>query len=113
MHRASGHGRGKPVLICILACSLAFHAITFERSSYPKIAFFKNETSVAINSLVSLFCCPVACGGRKCGNRQTDTQIKYRTLAAHVRRGLTTNSPRKYIIMDHMCQYNSQMVRAM
>ena len=29
------------VLICILACSLAFHAITFERSSYTKIAFFK------------------------------------------------------------------------
>ena len=28
IHRASGCGRGKPVLICILACSLAFHAIT-------------------------------------------------------------------------------------
>ena len=41
IHRASGRGRGKPVLICILACSLAFHAITFERSSYTKIAFFK------------------------------------------------------------------------
>ena len=40
-HRASGRGGGKPVLICILACSLAFHAITFERSSYTKIAFFK------------------------------------------------------------------------
>ena len=37
-HRANGRGRGKPVLICILA---AFHAITFERSSYTKIAFFK------------------------------------------------------------------------
>ena len=33
--------RGKPVLICILACSLAFHAITLERSSFMKIAFFK------------------------------------------------------------------------
>ena len=41
IHRASGRGQGKPVLICILACSLAFHAITFERSSYTKIAFFK------------------------------------------------------------------------
>ena len=38
IHRASG---GKPVLICILACSLAFHAIAFELSSYTKIAFFK------------------------------------------------------------------------
>ena len=41
IHRASGRGRGKPVLICILACSLYVHAITFERSSYTKIAFFK------------------------------------------------------------------------
>ena len=41
IHRASGRGRGEPVLICILACSLAFNAITFERSSYTKIAFFK------------------------------------------------------------------------
>ena len=37
IHRASGRGGGMPVLICILA----FHAITFERSSYTKIAFFK------------------------------------------------------------------------
>ena len=36
-----GRGGGMPVLICILACSLAFHAITFERSSYAKIAFLK------------------------------------------------------------------------
>ena len=41
IHRASGRGRGKPVLICILACSLALHAITFERRSYIKIAFLK------------------------------------------------------------------------
>ena len=39
IHRASGRGGGKPVLICILACSLAFHAITF--GSYTKIAFLK------------------------------------------------------------------------
>ena len=38
IHRASGRGRGKPVLICILACSLAFHAITFERGTFTKIA---------------------------------------------------------------------------
>ena len=41
IHRASGRGRGKPVLIYILACSLGFHAITLERSSFTKIAFFK------------------------------------------------------------------------
>ena len=40
IHRARGRGGGT-VLICILACSLGFHAITFERSSYKKIAFFK------------------------------------------------------------------------
>ena len=34
-------GRGKPVLISILACSLGFHAITLERSSFMKIAFCK------------------------------------------------------------------------
>ena len=39
VHRASGPGRGsKPVLICILACSLA---ITFKRSGYTKITFLK------------------------------------------------------------------------
>ena len=41
IHRASGRGEGKPVVICILACSLAFHAITFERSSYRKSLFLK------------------------------------------------------------------------
>ena len=71
-----------------MACSLAFHAITFEHSSYTKIAFFKNEASVAKNQLVSLFHCLVA---RSCGNRQTDRHT-YKpstiTLAAHARRGL-------------------------
>ena len=58
--------------ICILACSLAFHTITFESSSYTKIAFFKNEASVATNPLVSLFRYLVARSRRKCGNRQND-----------------------------------------
>ena len=40
IHRASGRGRGKPVLIGILA-SLAFHAITFEHSNIMKITFSK------------------------------------------------------------------------
>ena len=40
IQRASGRGRGKPVPICILACSLGFHAITLEHSSFMKIAFF-------------------------------------------------------------------------
>ena len=40
VHRASRPSRGKPALICILACSLAFHAITFERNRY-------NEANVA------------------------------------------------------------------
>ena len=37
MQSANGPGRGKPVLIS----SLANHAITFERSTYTKIAFLK------------------------------------------------------------------------
>ena len=41
IHRVSGGGRGKPVLICILACLLAFHAITLEHSIFMKIAFLK------------------------------------------------------------------------
>ena len=49
MHRARGPGLGKPVLICILACSLAFHAITSERGTFMKIHHFKNEASVALN----------------------------------------------------------------
>ena len=43
VHRASGSGRGKPVLICILACSLGFHAITLERGTFTKFASFKME----------------------------------------------------------------------
>ena len=38
--RASGPGRGKPVLISILACSLGFHAITLECSTFMKFAKF-------------------------------------------------------------------------
>ena len=34
VHRASGPGRGKPVLICILVCLLAFNVITLEHSSF-------------------------------------------------------------------------------
>ena len=38
VHRASGPGRGKPVLICIMAFSLGFHAITLEHSTLTKFA---------------------------------------------------------------------------
>ena len=56
---------------------------------------FKNQASVALNPLVSLFGRLVARSGRKRGNRQTDGRTDgqtYRpstvTLAAHARRGL-------------------------
>ena len=87
MHRASGPGRGMLVLICILACSLGFHAITSERGT----RHFKNEASVALNPLVSLVYLFVARGGKKRGNRRTDGQTDRPstvTLAAHARRGL-------------------------
>ena len=84
IHRTSGPGRGKPVLICILGCSLVFHAITFEHSSYTKI------TSYKMNSDEPVF---FACSRRKRGNRQTETdRHTYKpstvALAAHARQGL-------------------------
>ena len=53
VHRASGSGRGKPVLISILACSLGFRAITLERRISTKIAIFKINEPVAITILLS------------------------------------------------------------
>ena len=52
------------MLICILARSLGFHAITLERSIFRKFAVFLNEASVALNPLVSLFGLFVARGGQ-------------------------------------------------
>ena len=66
------------MLISILACSLGFHAITFERSTYTKIAIFKIQASVVLNPLVSLFGRLVALSGRKRGNRPTDRQTDRR-----------------------------------
>ena len=71
--------RSKRILISILACSLAFHAITFKRSSYTKIAILK------MNLLVSLFRCLVARCCRKRGNRQTDRQKSLRTKYSNPR----------------------------
>ena len=39
VHRASGPGRGKPVLICILA--LGFHAIISEHGTFTKTTIFE------------------------------------------------------------------------
>ena len=77
---------------------------TPERQYYYENRHFKNEASVALNLLVSLFGQFVACGGRKRGNRhthtdkqtdrqtdtQTDTQTNYYNPRAHARRGLIT-----------------------
>ena len=60
------------MLISILACSLGFHVITFERSTFTKITIFKNQASVVLNPLVSLFGRLVVRSARKRGNRQTD-----------------------------------------
>ena len=50
---------------------------------------FTNEACVALNQLVSLFYLFVALGGRKRGNRRTETDKPSTvTLAAHARRGL-------------------------
>ena len=60
------------MLISILACSLGFHAITLERSTFTKNRYFKNQDSVALNPLVSLFGHLVARSGRIRGTGQTD-----------------------------------------
>ena len=79
------------MLISILACSLGFHAITFERSTFR---YFKNQASVALNPLVSLFGRLVARSARISGTGQTDGRTDGKTdrpstvtLAAHARRG--------------------------
>ena len=75
------------MLVSILACSLGFHAITENR-------LCKNQASVALNRLLSLFARLLARGGRKRGNRQADGQTDGHTyerstvtLAANARRG--------------------------
>ena len=71
------------ISIILLACSLGFHAITLERSTFTKI---ENQDSVALNPLVSLFGRLVVRSGRIRGTGQTDGLTV--TLAAHARRGL-------------------------
>jgi hypothetical protein len=63
----------------MLASPLAFHTIAFECSSLMKSLFY--QVIVAMNLLVSLFCCVVVRGGRKCGvtGGQTDGQKYSRT----------------------------------
>ena len=60
------------MLISILACSLGFHAITLERSTFTKIAILKIQDSVVLNPLVSLFGRLVARSARIRGTGQTD-----------------------------------------
>ena len=47
-------GQGKPVLICILARSLGFHAIALEHSPFMKITSFKNQACVCLNRVFLL-----------------------------------------------------------
>ena len=44
MYASSKSDLGKPVLICILACSLAFHSITSERGTFNENRHFKGTT---------------------------------------------------------------------
>ena len=92
--KASGPRRGKPVLICILACSLGFHAITSECGTSTKIRHFKNEASVALNRLVSLFYLFVARGGRKRGNRRTDRRTDQVLYTARPGQSFVKNTAR-------------------
>ena len=67
--------RGKPVLSCIMACSLGQLSNTLTFTNFLK------QASVALKQLVSLFAQLVA-GGEKNTTRQTHTQ-NTTTLAAH------------------------------
>ena len=80
--RASRPGRGKPVLIGLLA--------RFSRQNEVLLRKLTNlnQTSVAPNPLVLLFGRCVMYSRRKRGNRHRD-QVLYITLAALVRQGLT------------------------
>ena len=70
-------GRGKPVLISIIGLLTWFSCHNSRTQYFNENRHFKNEASVALNLLVSLFGRFVACGSRNRGNRQTDTQTKY------------------------------------
>ena len=73
------------MLISILACSLGFHAITSECSTYEN-RLIENKGSAVLSPLVSLFYLFVARGGRNRDNRRTDGQTDRTTtvtLAAH------------------------------
>ena len=63
--------------IGLFAC---FYAITFERSTFTKIASFKNQACVAIKPYISLFSRLVA--RNVVTDRQTHTQDNYRNPRA-------------------------------
>ena len=65
-----------------------FSRHNFRTQYFYESRYFKNQASVALNPLVSLFGRLVARSGRISGNRQTDGQTYRPTLAAHARRGL-------------------------
>ena len=88
MHRASRPGLSKPVLICILACSLAFYAITCECGTFTKIVILKIK-SVALHSLVSLFYLFVAENVVTHGRTDKPSTV---TLSVHACRGLKSFS---------------------
>ena len=67
VRRANWSGRGKPALIGFLALGFQY---------FYEIRQIQNQASVVMNIMVLLFCCLVARGDRKRGNRQmTDTQM--------------------------------------
>ena len=82
--------RGEPVLICILARSLGFHAVTPERSSF-------RENPTYVSTSIPRWIRGIACGAIDCSwseiargqtDRHAHTPQLQLTLAAHARRGL-------------------------
>ena len=66
-------GKLTPVLICILAISLGFHAITLEGSTFTRKP--PNLKSGHCSGIALFFVSLGIYGGRTCGNRQTHEQV--------------------------------------
>ena len=94
------------MLIGILACCLGFHAITLWTQYFHENSHFKNQASVTLNSLVSLFGHLDARSARISGDKRTDgrnDRLSTVTLSAHALWGLI--SMYMYMCMYSKCCY--------
>ena len=95
--RASGSGRSKPSAIMHVFTAYFSNAVVLGKSPFIFLA------RVVLKALVSLIGHLKACSARIRVDAQIDKQTTV-TLTVHALRGLTTNSPRQYLIWwEHVC----------